>query len=68
MILDIGWAMVQAVTFKKNECNKNKNLVQCIDPLEVEAVHEITERSKDQNILLIFYLLSLYDCFMMNIL
>ena len=51
MTLYLGWTMVQAFTYKRIECKKNKILVWCIDRLTTETVHDITERSKDQTIL-----------------
>ena len=56
MILYLGWTLVRDFTYKQIECKNNNNLVWCIDWLMNETVHEITERSMDQTILLTFIL------------
>ena len=46
---------------KRIKCRNNKGLVCFIDPLKIKTVHDITEGSKDQTILLTFRLWFLYD-------
>ena len=40
MISYLGWTMVQAFTYKQIEYEKNKSLVQYIDLLMTETMHE----------------------------
>ena len=67
MIFYLGWTTAWLFTYKQIECRNNKCLVQCIDQLTVKTVHDITEISNDRTILLIFPLLSSYDCLKTNI-
>ena len=48
--------MVQEFAYKQIECENNKRLVQCIDRSTIEKIHEITEISKDVNLVLTFSL------------
>ena len=52
--------------YKRIECKENKNLVQYIDQLIIERVHDIKERLKDWTILITFSIWSLYDFSTMN--
>ena len=67
MIFYLGWTTAWLFTYNQIECRNNKCLVQCIDQLTVKTVHDITEISNDRTILLIFPLLSSYDCLKTNI-
>ena len=53
--------MVRLFTYKLIKFNKNKSLFQCTDRLTIKTVHEITEISKDQTLLLTFRILYSYD-------
>ena len=64
----LGWKLVWVLKYKGIKFGNNNSLVQCIDQLTTETVHEIIEISKDQNNLPKFCIWSLYDSLMMNIL
>ena len=61
-----GISMVWAFMYEQIKCKKNKYLGQYIDIFMIETVHEITEISKDRNLVLTFPLWSSYYFSMMN--
>ena len=48
--------MVREFIYKQIKCKENKSLILCIDQLKIDTLHDITEISMDQTILLTFSL------------